>query len=237
MFGYYSYSISHRRRLAAQFYHSETGAVTVDWVVLTAALVGLGLAVLSVVGDGIGNAANATSDALSNTSATYRFALRRTFSTDFSSGTGGWLGGSATTLSGFGDVLQLGPGEGTQFTFDIPPGAEEAVITFDIIAGDDLDRGDTATVLINGEVVSIYEDNHGRVSVSGNAPQGITVDVTHQAINDPIGAGGHGHDSVSTYAITVSNPGTNVTVGVNSGANGPTSEEFYALDNVDISTS
>ena len=35
------------------FIASESGAVTVDWVVLTAALVGLGLAVMAVVTTGI----------------------------------------------------------------------------------------------------------------------------------------------------------------------------------------
>lgn len=35
------------------FLQSENGAVTVDWVVLTAALVGLGLAVMSVVSGGV----------------------------------------------------------------------------------------------------------------------------------------------------------------------------------------
>ncbi|MEM9797961.1 MAG: pilus assembly protein [Pseudomonadota bacterium] len=37
------------------FKNDESGAVTVDWVVLTAALVGLGLAVMAVVSQGIGN--------------------------------------------------------------------------------------------------------------------------------------------------------------------------------------
>ena len=35
------------------FLSNESGAVTVDWVVLTAALVGLGLAVMSVVSGGL----------------------------------------------------------------------------------------------------------------------------------------------------------------------------------------
>ena len=35
------------------FILSESGAVTVDWVVLTAALVGLGLAVTNTVGAGL----------------------------------------------------------------------------------------------------------------------------------------------------------------------------------------
>ncbi|WP_281824032.1 hypothetical protein [Jannaschia rubra] len=37
------------------FKNDEAGAVTVDWVVLTAALVGLGLAVMGVVSSGIGD--------------------------------------------------------------------------------------------------------------------------------------------------------------------------------------
>ena len=39
--------------LINSFFQSESGAVTVDWVVLTAALVGLGLAVMAVVSGGI----------------------------------------------------------------------------------------------------------------------------------------------------------------------------------------
>ncbi|MBF9034091.1 hypothetical protein HKCCE2091_07555 [Rhodobacterales bacterium HKCCE2091] len=35
------------------FVASESGAVTVDWVVLTAAIVGLGLAVMAVVSGGV----------------------------------------------------------------------------------------------------------------------------------------------------------------------------------------
>lgn len=35
-----------------QFWHDEKGAITIDWVVLTAAIIGLGLAVLALIGDG-----------------------------------------------------------------------------------------------------------------------------------------------------------------------------------------
>ncbi len=38
--------------LLTSFLNEEDGAITVDWVVLTAAIVGLGLAVLAAVGDG-----------------------------------------------------------------------------------------------------------------------------------------------------------------------------------------
>ncbi len=41
------------------FASSECGAVTVDWVVLTAAVVGLGLLVMNTVSDGLADAADA----------------------------------------------------------------------------------------------------------------------------------------------------------------------------------
>lgn len=46
------------------FKNDEAGAVTVDWVVLTAALVGLGLAVMGVVSQGIGNVTGDIGDQL-----------------------------------------------------------------------------------------------------------------------------------------------------------------------------
>lgn len=58
------------------FRNDESGAVTVDWVVLTAAIVGLGVAVLATVDDGISGLATDIDTALDNT----------TVSTSFSSG-------------------------------------------------------------------------------------------------------------------------------------------------------
>lgn len=49
------------------FLSAEDGAVTVDWVVLTAALVGLGLAVISVVSGGMENLSNDIGQALADT--------------------------------------------------------------------------------------------------------------------------------------------------------------------------
>lgn len=42
-------------KLATTFRDNENGAVTVDWVVLAAAIVGLGLAVYAVVSPGVQN--------------------------------------------------------------------------------------------------------------------------------------------------------------------------------------
>ncbi|MGB3179295.1 MAG: hypothetical protein WBA90_15590 [Albidovulum sp.] len=42
-------------KLAKNFNNDEDGAVTVDWVVLTAAVIGLGVAALAAVNKGTGN--------------------------------------------------------------------------------------------------------------------------------------------------------------------------------------
>ncbi|SFH15196.1 hypothetical protein SAMN04488020_107120 [Palleronia marisminoris] len=44
-------------KLAKTFRNDEDGAVTVDWVVLTAAIVGLGIAVLTTISGGLTTAA------------------------------------------------------------------------------------------------------------------------------------------------------------------------------------
>ena len=51
-------------KLAKTFSKDEDGAVTVDWVVLTAAIVGLGVAVLTAVSGGATSLAGEISDSL-----------------------------------------------------------------------------------------------------------------------------------------------------------------------------
>ena len=54
------------------FARDEDGAVTVDWVVLTAAIVGLGVAVMTSVSGGVGDLAGDISGSLvAQTVATY----------------------------------------------------------------------------------------------------------------------------------------------------------------------
>ncbi len=50
------------------FQKDESGAVTVDWVVLTAAIVGLGIVVMGTVGGGITSLSSGIADNLNSTS-------------------------------------------------------------------------------------------------------------------------------------------------------------------------
>ena len=54
-------------KLFKNFMRDEDGAVTVDWVVLTAAIVGLGIAVLTSVSKGTTSLANKISSELGST--------------------------------------------------------------------------------------------------------------------------------------------------------------------------
>lgn len=49
-----------------RFYQDETGAVTVDWVVLTGAIVGVGMLVLTPIAFTTDSSANAVADAITS---------------------------------------------------------------------------------------------------------------------------------------------------------------------------
>ena len=56
-------------KLVKNFRNDEDGAVTVDWVVLTAAIVGLGIAVLAAVEGGLTTATTAVTGGLTEAAA------------------------------------------------------------------------------------------------------------------------------------------------------------------------
>ena len=51
-----------------RFWRNEAGAVTVDWVVLTAAIVSLGIAVVAALGAGVGGLGGGIASALGTAS-------------------------------------------------------------------------------------------------------------------------------------------------------------------------
>ncbi|PID35300.1 MAG: hypothetical protein CR964_00310 [Rhodobacterales bacterium] len=55
-------------KLFTKFFKDDSGAVTVDWVVLTAAIVGLGIAVMTTVSGGTNKLAETISNDLSSKS-------------------------------------------------------------------------------------------------------------------------------------------------------------------------
>ncbi len=217
-----------------RFLSDESGAVTVDWVVLTGAVVGLGLAATAVVSGGVESLSNETAEELASTSISTRFAsLVSLFNGDFSNGSGGFSGGTVINAPGFGEILQVGQNETVELTLDVPPGSSSATIDFDLIAADDFD-GDSATILVNGQTVSVYTDDNGNISIADGGVSGVSVSVNQQYTNSNQGGGALG-DSRATYSITVDNPGSSLTLGVASSQSAGVSNEYFALDNVSVS--
>ena len=218
----------------SRFLRDESGAVTVDWVVLTGAVVGLGLATTAVVSGGVESLSQETAQELAGTSISTRFAsVVSLFSGDFSSGAGGFTGGTVINAPGFGEILQVGANDTVELTLAVPPGSTTATIGFDLIAADDFD-GDTATIFVNGQAVSVYSDDDGNITVSDNGVSGVSVSVNQQYTNVNNG-GGAASDSRATYSITVDNPGSSLTLGVASSQSAGVDNEFFALDDVSVS--
>ncbi|SES13744.1 hypothetical protein SAMN04490244_10648 [Tranquillimonas rosea] len=74
-------------KLYKKFQKDEDGAVTVDWVVLTAAIVGLGIAVISSVNSGVTDLADGVKSSLTDAEVNGMSDLS-TAATSSSSGTG-----------------------------------------------------------------------------------------------------------------------------------------------------
>jgi hypothetical protein len=139
------------------FFLGESGAVTVDWTVMTAAVVGLGLASAGAVQVGTGNLGNAIRDSLSGAGvASLRWAYARDLvSQNFADGDfTGWSVARHGTFGAWGDML--GPfGMDTlnnPLTYDVslPEGITNGLISFDLIIADSWDGHSNATRNANG---------------------------------------------------------------------------------------
>ncbi len=215
-----------------EFLSDESGAVATDWVVLTAMVTGLGVATAAVVSGGLQSASEQTTDTLASVSIQTRFADGGLAVAAI----GEWVGGTLVAVPGFGEVQQIGPGELAEMTLSVPPGASSATLTFDLIGVDDL-SGVPATIAIGGQEVAVYSDNHGNITTSTPGGDGISVSVNQLYSNSHEGGGSHGADSRATYTITIDNPGETVTLGVQSGSDRPISEEYYAVQGVNLAAS
>jgi hypothetical protein len=165
------------------FWQDETGAVSVDWVVLTAATVGLGLSAAAAVRTGTSSLGGQIEAGLSNAGVV---ALRWLSATEIVSqnfGDGnfdGWnaiktisFGPWGTALGPFGSEVRNNP-----LTFDVnlSAGASNALIEFELIVGDSWDglggpnnsvappEGDRVVFQVNGRTISaeafVHAQNH-----------------------------------------------------------------------------
>lgn len=221
-----------------EFFHDEGGAVTVDWTVLTGALVGLGLAVAAVVSSGTEDLSRDISELLSGILDDAAESIL--YFGGFDGGPGGWSNGIVTAGSDFGSVL--GPFAGsngavaTEQTFDIPEGTEVASFTFDMIAIDSWDD-EEFIVFVDGAPAASLQFRYGTDGVTGqwvSDNPDYSFEVLSVAPRGDAGYNPGWPDQSATVRLNVSNPGDTVTLGFGSTLNQERDDESFAIDNVTL---
>ncbi len=219
-----------------RFLKDENGAVTVDWTVMTAAIVGLGIATFGVVSNGMRDLTTDTSRHLSSFWIKTSFGMQTFASMDFTGGNnGGWNGGTVMSpIEALGEVLVLGPGEKTKTSIDVPAGTSTAQLSFDLVGGGFLNH-DVAKVTTNGKTVTLARGwwKDGSMNFTVKEVEGMTV--TTETISEGTNLGGNrGRDSVTRVTVTVDDPSETLDLAIISGANQPVRNEFFGIDNVDL---
>ena len=225
-----------------RFLRAESGAVTVDYVLLAAAVTGMALATSGVLTEGMAVLAGNIDSELSGEPVGGVAGL--TYSDNFDNGASGWGGAQVTDVRGLGKVL--GPITGTTNgqqsvtrQFQIDPHAATATFSFDVLAMDTLDN-ESGIFYIDGYEVGRVTSDHGNTTFTPKAGlTGITVRAT--AIDNAVQLGGapdraDGKDLDSRTSILVSvdnsvSPKQWITFGFGSNADQNASDESFALDN------
>jgi len=235
-----------------EFTLSDQGATTIDWVVISAGLVGLGVAVASAVVPATHFGADSIRVSMicgvpGTICEGEHFTNGR--STGWTTDTGGEV--VVTDLFGF-DAYDnvLGPlrgGDGSQEisrTFEIPEGASGATFSLDVLASgswDDnvqwgLDEG--PRLYIGGQEIAKANggpNGQGLTWTFHTDVPGVTATLNEQQVADFGGMSEGGStarvDSISNVSITVDNPSGPVTLGMGVKSTG----EYAGFDNIQVS--
>lgn len=238
------------QRAFQRFLSDQRGAVTVDWVVLSAGLVGLGLATSAVVVGGVENLTGDVGLTLANQTIGQGRLLQIQ---DFAHGAGAWVGATVANVTGFGEILGpiAGNASGSQRVmqdFALPPGATRAVLSFDLLSIDSLDGGNTAWGMAEGPVLYIggvevarAASQDGRLTWTYANVPGVTVASTELRAGENIGGMTPGRaewqDGINRVTITVDDPGENLRFGFGLVANQSLQDESAGIDNFRLSAS
>ncbi|PIV73563.1 MAG: hypothetical protein COW55_12720 [Rhodobacteraceae bacterium CG17_big_fil_post_rev_8_21_14_2_50_65_11] len=225
-----------------RFILSESGAVTTDYVMLSASVVGLGIAVVSSTSMGVETLANDINAALTGEIVNASFA-RSSYFDDFESGAGFWVGGQTDdSEDAYGGIL--GPYGGTDGveavtrTYDLMSGYDMAVVEFDLHAIDSWDNEDFI-VFIDGEPVSSH---NFRWQEDGATGGWTTSDGNYVVSIEPNGPRQHtGYnpdwtDQSYSVRVEVTDPGRSMSVGFGSTLTQSLDDESWAVDNVGVTS-
>lgn len=227
--------------MLTQFIQDESGAITVDWIMLSAAAAGMGLAIDQLVTGAVDNMVGAITHQLSDADIAAAFANsldefgafepEQLAMTDFANGAAGWSGGNVMNISGFGDLMVLGAGQSTSFSTIVPSGASSVTFTFDLIGGDSIDD-ETAVFSINGQTIfSAQKPYQGQMSINDSNVAGVTVEASNIAQSSHLGGNQAFKDTITRMTVTIENPSPELVLQAQSNTNQSIGDEFYGIDN------
>lgn len=236
-----------QRTTPKRFAANDSGAVTVDWVVLCAAVTALTLAMYDEVGSALGFFSDDVTEELTN-SEIVRAGNENQVGFSFDGGAlGRWSGAEVTDIPGFGNALGPIAGSGGRIAvshdFIMASDIDVSIIQFDVYSLDSLDN-ESGIIFINGvEVGRVTTSHNGGVTFTSAGVDGITFGGVVVAEGEDIGGyqntGENGPtywlDDISTITIAVEDPGDVLSFGFGSDANQEITDEAYAIDNFNIS--
>ncbi len=237
------------------FIEDESGAVTANWVVLTAGIVGLALAAYGVIASGVGAQAGAIKASLQGMEMVDTFAS--TVEEAFEDGIGAlWTGAKAAVadVPGFGAILApFGRGDGRE-TVSRNLGLKRpgpATISFDLISMDTIDRGEGSVLYVDGREVARLVKGSG----PGATPKGLVWemrDVPGVTTTAALTASGRNmggpnrakngdgwsgwHDEVQRVTIKMDRADANTSFGFGARLSQGQNDESVGLDNFSISS-
>ncbi|MDG4647713.1 hypothetical protein P6F26_04600 [Roseibacterium sp. SDUM158017] len=232
------------------YLRSESGAATSDWVVMSSATVGIGLAVMFVMTPGVERASGEIAETVGAIMTAADAVLARH---GFDDGMGPWSGGEIMDVPGFGNMLVLDRNDnrgaiGASARLSIDPDAPYAVVEFDMAFIDSWDN-ETAQVYLNGEAVAVgtfTHLDHPRFDTGNLPPQMRDLGVVAIDFGEPStveggyfrpGQGSRFVDHVQPVRIVVeTNGASELDLGFGTNLNSGYRDESLGIDNIVVSS-
>ena len=228
--------------LLKEYLRSESGAVTTDYVVLSAALVGSGLSAINSTAVGVENIAGDIEAALRGDIVNATFA-RQSYFDDFEGGAGYWVGGNTDgSQDAYGGIL--GPYAGSNGdeivtrTFDLLSGYDYAVVEFDMHAINRWDNEDFI-IFVDGNPVSAYNFDWQQDGVTGawtTSDPNFNISITPNGSRGQQGYNSGWSDQSFSVSVQVTNPGPSMSIGFGSTLNQGVGDESWGVDNLQVTS-
>jgi hypothetical protein len=228
--------------LLKTFIRSESGAVTTDYVVLSAAMVGTGFAAINSTAVGVENIAGDIEAALRGDIVNTSFA-RQSYFDDFENGAGFWVGGVTDgSQDAFGGILgPYGGSNGDEIvtrTFDLLSGYDYATVEFDMLAIDSWDN-EEFIIFVDGSPVSSYNFAWQQDGVTGawtTSDPNFNISITPNGSRSQLGYSSNWSDQVYSVSVQVTNPGPSMSIGFGSTLDQSVADESWGVDNLQVTS-